>query len=129
MNQMLINFVACSAGRKKLSNGNLNIELSYQSTDEIGEMVSSFKNMVENLNKIISSLRGSVGKLEDNNNFLMVAAQDLSKGSVSQSSATNEVASSVTELSAAIELNSTNCVKPKKLPSSPPRMQRKAARP
>lgn len=116
MNQMLIKpLVACSQAAKKLSNGNLNIELSYQSTDEIGEMVSSFKNMVENLNKIISSLRGSVGKLEDNNNFLMVAAQDLSKGSVSQSSATNEVASSVTELSAAIELNSTNSRKTEKI--------------
>ena len=78
-------------------------ELEVKRRDEIGDLLSSMKEMVLRLIAAVSGVRESAAQLSKGSSQLSMTAQSLSEGSTRQAAASEEVSSSMEELAAAVK--------------------------
>jgi methyl-accepting chemotaxis protein len=80
----------------ELSNGNLDIDIDIETTDEIGTLSQSFKTMTEKLNEVMSNINIAAEQVS-------VGAKQVSDSSTALAQGTTEQASSIEEQSASLE--------------------------
>jgi methyl-accepting chemotaxis protein len=78
--------------------------------DEFGDLAHSFKNMQDNLRKVVAELQTAVVNIGSGSDQVSVAAQTLSQGSSEQASSAEEVSASVEEMNATIKQNADNAM-------------------
>ena len=96
------------AAAERIAAGDLDVELVADSTDEIGDLVSSIRRTVDKLREVISGVLTAADNLSSASDQISSASQQLSQGSSEQASSVEESSASVEEMSASISQNSEN---------------------
>jgi methyl-accepting chemotaxis protein len=96
---------------EKIADGDLSVEITRDSKDEIGVMMQNLRVMVEKNNAIIAAVQENAGKLAEASLYLNSTAQSLSEGASEQASAAEEISASIEEMSANISQNTHNARK------------------
>lgn len=86
---------------KKISEGDLTVEVNIDQKDEIGQLASSLKDMSSKLEEII-------GDVIQGANYIATASRQLSVDASEQAASTEEVSSSMEQMIANIQQNSQN---------------------
>ena len=99
----------------QVANGELDIQITCSSNDEIGQLAYSFKTMTENLHAIITDIVSDVHRLTSSSNDLAVVSRQLSSSaretsasSTAVAAATEEMSANVQSVAAAMEQSSCN---------------------
>lgn len=90
---------------KKIASGNLNVNLSIKSRNEIGELAEAFMEMSVNLNEMIGSIEEASAQIEEGARQVSVSSVALASGATAQASAVEEFSASLEEISAQTRQN------------------------
>ncbi len=93
---------------KKISNKQIDFQITEKRNDEIGELYSSINEINTNFREIIININDTATAVSDASNQLSSASQDISSRANEQASTTEEVATSMEEILAMINSNSQN---------------------
>jgi len=94
---------------KELADGNINITIKQvQSTNELGELNNSLKQLVENFQNIIGEVSGNAQNVAVASEQMQKASEQLSQGASEQASSLEEVSSIMEEIGANIQFNTDN---------------------
>jgi len=88
---------------KQISDGDLNNEINVTSTDEIGTLANSFKNMAENLKSTISTIKNETATVNS-------MSSQLNSNSDNMKDAANEVAKAIQDVAGGATEESTNLI-------------------
>lgn len=91
-----------------LANGNLNIDISSDQNDEIGQMTRAMVLMVKKLREIVGSIISASGNLSSSSQELSNASQQLAQGSNEQASSIEEVSSTMEQITSNINQSTDN---------------------
>ena len=94
---------------------NLKLRVDYKSSDEVGEMVSAFNSMMDQLQTSFQNIQKRMGEVNTAVESLSTAAQQVATGSSSQSSSTSAMAASVEQMTVSINTVSTSAGEAKEL--------------
>ena len=92
----------------RLAEGDLTVEISDYSKDEMGQLLESMKNMVESLRNIVRQIKSASENVASGSQELSSTSEQLSQGSTEQASAAEEASSSMEEMSSIIRQNADN---------------------
>ncbi len=93
---------------EKIAQGDLTVEITRDSKDEIGYMMRHLKAMVEKNKEIISAIQENAHRLGEASSQLNETAQMLQEGASEQASASEQISASVEEMSSNISQNTYN---------------------
>ena len=91
-----------------LANGNMNVKIVIDSTDETGQLLQSMQNMVNKLVEIITAVRGNADSLSSASEEISATAQSLSQASSEQAASVEETTASIEQMTASIDQNTEN---------------------
>lgn len=100
---------------KELANGNLDAKLDVDQRDEVGQLASALKNMVEKLRGIITDVRTSADNVAAGSGELSSAAQDMSQGATEQAASAEEASASMEQMASNINQNADNALQTEKI--------------
>jgi methyl-accepting chemotaxis protein len=86
----------------RLSDGDLDLEITVKGTDETGKLMSSMKHMVEKLRTIILGVQDASNNVMNNSRELSAGSEHMSMGVAEQTEKANMVATSSSEMSVTI---------------------------
>jgi methyl-accepting chemotaxis protein len=95
-------------GLKQMSDGNLTVEFSVDSQDEIGAMAVDLNQMRESLAMLIVKTKETSRRVKNGMNEIAAGNQDLSQRTQEQAASLEEVASTVEEISSSIQQTAAN---------------------
>ncbi len=93
---------------KKISNKQIDFQITEKRNDEVGELYSSINEINTNFKDIILNINDTATAVSDASNQLSSASQDISSRANEQAATTEEVATSMEEMLAMINSNSQN---------------------
>ncbi len=93
----------------QISQGNLNVEVEYSSSDELGELADSFRTTCKVLKQIIGDLTQLMERIKNGN--LAASAQSLAEGATEQASAVEELTATIENITSTTEKNSQAALK------------------
>jgi len=91
-----------------IAKGDLTTEMTINQKDEIGQLASSLKAMVEKLKTIVSDILQGAENISSASSEISSTAQQMSQGANEQASSVEEVSSSMEQMSSNIEQNTEN---------------------
>ncbi len=97
-----------------LSKGNLNIEMKFRQSDEIGQLANSFHSMVLRWRETIESIASSTTNVTLGSQQVLNGAEQISKGANEQATSIEEIGAAIEEMVTAIDQNSENARKTEK---------------
>jgi methyl-accepting chemotaxis protein len=100
---------------KKISEGDLTVQLNIHQNDEIGILARSLTQMVDKLREIVSGINRGAIEIAAASQQISFGAQQLSQGSNSQAAAAEEVSSSMEQMEANIQQNTQNAIQTEKI--------------
>jgi len=100
---------------KKVSSGDLTVEIQSTSKDEIGELLDATSNMVVELSSIISSVNESASNVADGSQELSSTSQQMSEGATEQAASLEEVSASMEQMAANIRQSADNAQQTEKI--------------
>ncbi len=100
--------VSISNAMKKISAGDLSVNIAIQQKDEIGELATSTDEMVSKLRGIVQEIKESSESISHAGDQLNGGSQEVSQGASEQAASTEEVSSSMEEMLANIDQNADN---------------------
>ncbi len=98
-----------------VSKGDLTVDIHVKRMDEIGKMLSTFKQMTENIRKIVAEVQGAAVNVASGSNELSSSSQSLAQGATEQASAAEELSSAMEEMGANIQQNTDNAQQTEKI--------------
>jgi methyl-accepting chemotaxis protein len=98
-----------------LASGDLRVEIRTRRMDEVGLLLSSMANMVDNLRRIVTNARSAAENVASGSQQISLSAQQLSDGATRQAASAEEVSSSMEEMSANIRQNADNALQTEKI--------------
>lgn len=102
----------------ELANGNLNIKVPEEyeiRKDEFGQLLRSLSSMINNLGKIVQTIKLNSEQIASASLQLNNTSQILSQGATEQASSVEEVSSTMEEIAANITQNADNSIETKKI--------------
>ncbi|ADQ45818.1 methyl-accepting chemotaxis sensory transducer [Caldicellulosiruptor kronotskyensis 2002] len=93
---------------QKIAEGDLTVDVSVDSKDEIGILSEAFSKMIESLSQLIYSVKSSAEQVALGAKQLADASQSLAQGATDQASSIEELNASIEEVSAQTKQNSKN---------------------
>ncbi len=100
---------------KKVSNGDLTVDIVSNSKDEIGELLTATSNMVAELSNIITSVSGSAANVAGGSQELSSTSQQMSEGATEQAASLEEVSASIEQMAANIRQSADNAQQTEKI--------------
>lgn len=100
---------------KKIAQGDLTSSIEIDQKDEIGQMVTSLKNMADKLTEIVEDIMNGANNIAQASLEMSSASQQMSQGASEQASSIEEVSSSMEEMAANIQQNAENAEKTEKI--------------
>lgn len=97
-----------AAKAELIAAGDLTVEVSAHSNDEVGQLGGAFKTMVENLRKMIVRVSEATAAVASASAQISASTEEMAAGTQEQSSQASEVAAAVEEMSKTILENSKN---------------------
>src|SRR6478736_4407222 len=99
----------------QVSEGDLTIQVDSNSTDEIGNALSSLRAMVAKLKEVIGGVMSSADQITTASTEMNQSSQQMSEGATEQASSAEEVSSSMEEMAASIQQNTENARETEKI--------------
>ena len=93
---------------QRLAEGDLTVRIEDTSKDEIGQMLSAQKGLIEKLNQIIGEVKGASDALSNAAGQVSATAQSLSQSSSEQAASVEETTASIEQMTASITQNTEN---------------------
>jgi methyl-accepting chemotaxis protein len=93
---------------ERLAAGDLNVELTATSTDEVGELIVALKRTVDKLREVLSGVLTAADNIGAASEQVSTASQQLSQGASEQAASVEESSSSIEEMNSSITQNSEN---------------------
>ena len=100
---------------KRLSEGDLTVDIDIDQKDEIGELAASLTLMVQKLRTIIVHINSGAVEIASASQQISSGAQQLSQGASQQAAAAEEMSSSMEQMAANIQQNTDNAVQTEKI--------------
>ncbi len=100
---------------EELANGNLTLDLKVERKDEMGQLLSAMKNMVEKLKNVVGDVKTASDNVASGSQQLSASSEQLSQGTTEQAASAEEASSSVEEMNATIKQNSDNAQQTEKI--------------
>lgn len=99
--------VAVGAARK-LSEGDMTVQIDVTSRDETGQLLGAMQNMVAKLSQIISEVRAGADSLASASEEVSATSQSLSQATSQQAASVEETSASMEQMTASISQNTEN---------------------
>lgn len=99
----------------KVAEGDLTATIDIYQKDEIGELASSLRTMIERIKDIVENIKTGADSISSAGNEVSSASQQLSQGASEQASAAEEVSSSMEQMAANIQQNTDNAQQAEKI--------------
>jgi methyl-accepting chemotaxis protein len=102
---------ACARQAGILASGDLSMSMDERflaRSDEIGELATAFRDMVDSLKRVVSGVQSATVNVAQGSEEISSTAQSMSQGSTEQAAGAEEVSSSVEEMDSTIRQNSDN---------------------
>ena len=100
---------------EKIANDDLNVDVTYHSKDEIGQLAQAFSKMIENLNGTMGNVRSSADQVAYGSRQVATSAQALSQGATEQASSVEELTSSLEQISVQTQQNAERATEASKI--------------
>ncbi len=100
---------------KSVAQGDLTVSVDIDQEDEIGELASSLKRMVEELRNIVASIQDGAANITSASLEMSSNSQQMSQGASEQASSAEEVSSSMEEMASNIQQNTDNAQQTEKI--------------
>jgi len=101
---------------KQLAEGNINLEITQvQSRNELGELNSALKQLVENFQNIIGEVNANAKNVAAASEQMQKASEQLSQGASEQASSLEEVSSIMEQIGSNIQFNTGNAQRTEKV--------------
>jgi methyl-accepting chemotaxis protein len=92
----------------RLAAGDLSVEVTSTSTDELGRLISAMGRMVDKLREVIGGVHAAADSLSASGEEVSATAQSLSQGATQQASSVDQTSASVEQMTASIGQNTEN---------------------
>jgi methyl-accepting chemotaxis protein len=92
----------------KIAEGDLNVEIDIDSKDELGQIATSLKLMIDTLREIVKSIISGADNLATVSQEMSDSTQKVSKGASDQASSAEEISASMEEMLSIIHQNTQN---------------------
>ena len=95
-------------GAEKIADGNLDVEITINSKDEIGVLANAFKKMIDNINDVMSSINAASEQVAYGSRQVSDSSIALSQGATEQASSIEELTSALEQISVQTSHNAGN---------------------
>ena len=95
---------------RAVADGDLAQEIEITHHDEIGQLLSTMKNMVDILRNTVTGIRSASNSIASNSQQMNGNAQKMSQGATEQAASAEEVSSTMEEMTANIRQNTENAI-------------------
>ncbi|MEX1058262.1 MAG: MCP four helix bundle domain-containing protein, partial [Natronospirillum sp.] len=92
----------------RLADGDLTVEITSRSNDELGQMMVTMKRMVDKLTQVIGEVRSGADNLASASEEVSATSQTLSQATSEQASSVEETTASMEQMTASISQNTEN---------------------
>lgn len=92
----------------KVAEGDLNVEIEYNTRDEIGMLAEAFRTMTDNLNEVMSNISVAAEQVSAGSTQLSDSSVALSQGATEQASSIAELSASIEEIASQTRVNAEN---------------------
>ncbi len=92
----------------KMAAGDLNVEISVTSKDEIGELAAAFQKMSDNTNEVMTNIRSAAEQVASGARQTSDSSMALSQGATEQASAIEELTASLEQIASQTKVNADN---------------------
>ncbi len=99
----------------EMSRGNLSLDVTVDRGDEIGKLLGSVKNMMENVGDVVRNVEAASDNIASASQAMSGSTEQLSQGATEQASAAEEASSSMEEMSSNIRQNADNAQQTEKI--------------
>ena len=99
----------------QVSDGDLTVEVEVSSQDEIGNALTSLRNMIAKLKEVIGGVMSSADQITTASTEMNQSSQQMSEGATEQASSAEEVSSSMEEMASSIQQNTDNAKETEKI--------------
>jgi len=99
----------------RLSRGDLTMDVTADSSDETGQLLTAMGNMVNKLREIVAEVTAAADNVAGGSTELSASAESMSQGATEQAAAAEEASSAMEEMSSNIRQNADNAVQTEKI--------------
>ncbi len=100
--------ISAVATMDKLSRGYLDMIIQIDTRDEIGQLLTSIKNMITRLSGFAHDVQSSANQIASGSEEISASTQQLAQGASEQAASIEEISSSMEEMSSTIRQNADN---------------------
>lgn len=100
---------------KRIADGDLDVQISIDSNDEIGILATAFSQMAANMNEVMSNINAASEQVASGARQVSDSSMALSQGATEQASSIEELTASVEEISSQTRINAQNATEANKL--------------
>ncbi len=102
----------------KIANGDLDVTVTSETKDEVGNLAFAFKKMVDNLNEVMQNISTAAEQVAAGSRQVSDSSMALSQGATEQASSVQELTSSLEEIASQTEKNAESANKANTLAES-----------
>lgn len=99
----------------EIADGNLDIDLTFESKDEFGELADALKTMTDNTNKVLTNISSSSEQVATGSKQVSDSSTNLSQGATEQASSIEQLTASIEQITAQTKQNAENANKSKEI--------------
>lgn len=103
---------------KRLADGDLDVQISVDSKDEIGTLAGAFAAMAANMNEVMTNINSASEQVASGARQVSDSSMALSQGATEQASSIEELTASVEEIASQTRLNAENATEANSLANS-----------
>lgn len=93
---------------QKVAEGDLRVEIDYESKDEVGILANAFRKMTTNLNEVMYNISVAAEQVSAGSTQLSDSSMALSQGATEQASSISELSASIEEIASQTKVNADN---------------------
>lgn len=93
---------------KELAEGNLTVSVEVTSTDEVGQLLTGMKDMIEKLQSIVADVQTASDNVSSGSQQMSSTGQQMSQGATEQAASAEEISSSMEQMASNIKQNADN---------------------
>lgn len=102
----------------QIADGNLNIDITLNTKDEVGLLATAFRVMTENINEVITNINAASEQVASGSKQVSDSSMSLSQGATEQASSIEELTASIEEIASQTRQNAVNAETAEKMATS-----------
>lgn len=102
----------------RMADGDLDVDISIDSKDEVGDLAKAFKKMSENINDVIANIHSAADQVSAGSKQVSDSSVELAQGATEQASSIEQFTASIEEISSQTNNNANNAISANEIASS-----------